>query len=449
MKNLPKRGMKKKARTAAAAAAFCAAMTATLGTQASAKENSAKIYVNESAMLKMSGSESKVKWKTSDPKTVTVSKNGTVTGKSAGTAVVTGTKNKKTEVWKVIIRNKPVVDAGTVSVKLRTEKTLKLPNGKTAKKWRSGVGCLTADGSGKIRASKSGVFRNAVTAETKNRIYVYSVKSYPIFKKKSATIKKGDRIHMNLLGVADADAEWKTSDSGIVSIDKEGNAVGKKDGTAIVTATFKGLSASYEITVTSEVTTPRSWLLRGSGTTLVQKVNTNRGTLKFTAFNQQSYPSFGWLPSGGCATCATTTIIRAYGKRSYASADPTYVVNHANGGRKFNYFSDGILNSLRNAGVAYERVNYYPGQTSKFTAQLKKGTPMIISVRGNGSLYYHSSGHSLAALGMTDDGNVIVADSYPPFFGSLIYALSPDSLFSVMCDDACSSYQTKEVAVIK
>lgn len=411
-----------------------------------------RIRVNETVVLRAFGKKaSGIRWKSCNPETATVSRKGAVEGKSAGTVMIEASRGNEKAVFRVKVENKPVRNMGTASAKARTEFRLKLPKGAKDVKWTSRNRNVKVDEDGNTSAVRAGLFKDCVLAETKGKTYVFSVKAKPWFEKRKVTLRKGESYDLNLIGTNDGKAVWTASDERVASVGETGVVKAKKDGTAVVKATVHGMTASVRITSESEIATPDNLISKasGSGQTTSVKVNTNKGRKTFVVFNQQTYPSFGWLPDGGCAVCATTTVIRAYGKGGYSAADPTYVVNHANGGAKFNFFADGILNSLRNAGVAYERVNYYSGQVSKMVSQLRKGTPMLISVMGNGSLYYHSSGHSLVALGMTDGGKVIVADSYAPFFGKLVYELSPESLFSVMCDDACSSYAVKEVAVIK
>ena len=92
-------------------------------------------------------------------------------------------------------------------------------------------------------------------------------------------------------------------------------------------------------------------------------------------------------------------------------------------------FADGIKDTLTNCGVDYEQVNYGTNDSAAMVEQLKKGTPMIVSVRGNGQQYANSSGHTIVLLGMTEDGKVIVGDSYSAFNGNTIYTKSVEEIF--------------------
>ena len=182
------------------------------------------------------------------------------------------------------------------------------------------------------------------------------------------------------------------------------------------------------------------------------EINTKDGKKKFDIFEQTQFAQWtngGWnLSDNGCAVCSVTTIVRAYGDKEYENATPSDIINKGHNGVPFNFFADGIKDTLTNCGVDYEQVNYGTNDSAAMVEQLKKGTPMIVSVRGNGQQYANSSGHTIVLLGMTEDGKVIVGDSYSAFNGNTIYTKSVEEIFSVMCNDPCNSYETKEVLVI-
>ena len=204
--------------------------------------------------------------------------------------------------------------------------------------------------------------------------------------------------------------------------------------------------------VEGDVSTPSKWIKNSTSATTNVAVNTKSGKKTFTIFEQRFYNQYnngGWnLSSNGCAVCTTTTIIRAYGDEKYKNATPADVINKGNGGRPFNFFGDGIKNALDTCGVKYKYKSYGPGDAQALAEQLKQGTPMIVSVRGNGRFFANSSGHTIALLGLTDDGKVIVGDSYCAFHGSTTYTMNLNDIFSVMCNDPCSSYDNKEVLII-
>lgn len=69
------------------------------------------MYPGESVKLSVNGAKN-VKWKSSNVKTATVSKKGTVTAKKGGSAKITATVGKKTYSCKVTIKKKPAVTRG-------------------------------------------------------------------------------------------------------------------------------------------------------------------------------------------------------------------------------------------------------------------------------------------------------------------------------------------------
>ena len=209
--------------------------------------------------------------------------------------------------------------------------------------------------------------------------------------------------------------------------------------------------AKEKITIEEgNVVTPSRWIKTSTEAFTSQTIVTKSGKKTLDVFEQRLYHQWGnggWnLSNNGCAVCATTTIIRAFGDEKYKNYTPADVIDKVNDGVPFNFFNDGIKSCLDKTGVKYKYQKYT--SINDLANQLKEGTPMIASVRGNGQFFANSSGHSIVLMGLTDDGKVIVGDSYCLFNGSTVYTMDINDLFSVMCNDACSSYATKEVLVI-
>ena len=347
----------------------------------------------------------------------------------------------------VSAKTETVVRKGTLKVRWSKTKTMPKTKGKVrVEKKASKFVRISKDG--KVEGLKVGFVEDAVSVRTKSRTELYSVRVVPWFEERERIVEKGTDVRIEANGIR-GKATWTSSNPRVATVDERGNVRTKRKGTTTIRVERNGASASMKLVVKGEILTPDSWIESGTGTYLDQRVRTRDGTRTFRTFNQKTYPSYDWLPSGGCATCATTTIARAYGTGEYRSADPTTATILGNGGCKFNFFGDGIMNVLRNAGVRFKMETYGTGDLKRFEKRLKGGTPMLISVRGNGVSYARSSGHSLAVLGMTESGKTIVSDSYIPFFGSLVYAIPTERLFEVMCDDSCSTYSRKEVLVVE
>lgn len=87
------------------------------------------LQVNQTKQLKVNKKWKNVKWKSSKPKTVSVSSNGKLHARKAGTAVITAKYGKKTQKFKVSVgkktRIKVVVNGKTFAAELENNKTAK------------------------------------------------------------------------------------------------------------------------------------------------------------------------------------------------------------------------------------------------------------------------------------------------------------------------------------
>lgn len=75
-----------------------------LGGRAKINKSKVTVYVGQSTVLKVSGTKKKANWKTSNNKVATV-KNGKVTAKKSGTAVITAKVGSKKYTCKVTVKN--------------------------------------------------------------------------------------------------------------------------------------------------------------------------------------------------------------------------------------------------------------------------------------------------------------------------------------------------------
>lgn len=96
----------KKFITALAVLLMCLLAVPTSTVDAAAKINKSKVtvYVGQSTTLKVSGTKKKANWKTSNNKVATA-KNGKVTAKKSGTAVITAKVGSKKYTCKVTVKN--------------------------------------------------------------------------------------------------------------------------------------------------------------------------------------------------------------------------------------------------------------------------------------------------------------------------------------------------------
>ena len=217
-----------------------------------------------------------VSWSSNNEAVATVSKDGTITAKSAGTAVITATStNGKTAGCTVTVSKKeiPIVDVALN----RTSATITegdilnltatvLPENTTESKnigWSSSNNDIaTVDSTGKVTAKQAGtVVITATSSNGKTASCTITVekKEIPItevvLNKTSAAVDEGETIKLIATVYPEnttngKSIKWNSNNNTVVTVDLMGNVTAKKAGTAIITATSEnGVSASCTITV--------------------------------------------------------------------------------------------------------------------------------------------------------------------------------------------------------
>ena len=217
-----------------------------------------------------------VSWSSSNEAVATVSEDGTITAKSAGTAVITATStNGKTAGCTVTVSKKeiPIVDVALN----RTSATITegdilnltatvLPENTTESKnigWSSSNNDIaTVDSTGKVTAKQAGtVVITATSSNGKTASCTITVekKEIPItevvLNKTSVAVDEGETIKLIATVYPEnttngKSIKWSSNNNTVVTVDLMGNVTAKKAGTAIITATSEnGVSASCTITV--------------------------------------------------------------------------------------------------------------------------------------------------------------------------------------------------------
>lgn len=183
------------------------------------------VFVGKSKTLKVKGTSKKATWKSSNKKVATVSKTGKVTGKKAGTAVITATVDGNSYKCSVTVKN-PQLNATSMTMAIGDTFKLKVTGAK-AKSFRfSNEKVATVSSKGVITAKKSGTAVITVQTDTKKLKCKIKVKKYVLNHSELVLYKN------TVLNITDINAPYTfidnvVSDRMLVSLCVNGN-YGKK-----------------------------------------------------------------------------------------------------------------------------------------------------------------------------------------------------------------------------
>lgn len=231
-----------------------------------------EMYVGDKIQLSTSvtpynATDKKIKWKTSDSKTATVTTTGLVMAKKSGKVTITATStNGKTDTCKITIKKAKLSiaehDVVVAVGETMTLTTLISPTN-TSKKtisWSStDPKVVTVDSKGKIKAIKRG--RATIIAKAADckpatcEIIVFGIPvSYVKLDRNSYTMRDGEDVQLSVAvfpkDATDKKVKWTTSDSKTAIVTTTGFVVAKKPGTVTITATSdNGKRSTCKITI--------------------------------------------------------------------------------------------------------------------------------------------------------------------------------------------------------
>lgn len=238
------------------------------------KQDSLILGVNYSQGLTVSGDDNGITWKSSDPNIVTVY-NGVVMGINEGIAYITATDGSSTDICKITVINYyiPVknITLSKSSETLALNSTSKIivniePANASNKKiyyLSSDSSIASVDSNGNVTAKKVGSTYISVNVENKTQLYkVTVVKDVSVSLKgisisQNISLKEGETSKINVTytpsNATNKKITWKSSNTGIVTVDANGNIKGIAPGFATITATSKDGNhiATSKITVTA------------------------------------------------------------------------------------------------------------------------------------------------------------------------------------------------------
>lgn len=210
-----------------------------------------------------------VTWSSSDSKVATVS-NGKVVAVAPGTATITAKAGSKTATYTVTVKA-PLTGIALNKTELNLLKgqseTLKVsyvPANTTDSKnvvWTTSDNSIATVENGVVRGVKAG--KTTITAKVGNYTKTCEVTVTEIPLESIAINQKDVELNINETTRLEVifnpqnmtdnigKAEWKSSDESVVSV-KDGEIKGLKAGTATITVTINGKTASVEVTVTEK-----------------------------------------------------------------------------------------------------------------------------------------------------------------------------------------------------
>ncbi len=386
------------------------------------------IRLGATKRLKMTGTKKTVRWKSTNPRAITV-KRGYVHAKKKGSAWIIAKAGKYIRKCKVMV---VAIDKSSELIKEGGRTTFRVMNGKNTKWFSSNPAVAVVSKNGVVAGRKGGhawiicrsrgfTFRCVVRVASLNR---YSVRI------RSGSSCKITCRHTNRR------CRWTSSDTSVATVDRTGKVTAVSRGRTVIKCTTGKAVLNCTVSVIDNITTPRSSLPASTkGSKAVVKINQFYGTRTYTVFSQSGsnkskiYPKY--LPNHGCGS---TTAVNVLSGMKGKVITPATMIEKAEkiifGEKEYlnNYtksVSDkrpvslyGISKFLKFFGVrcTYVRTFKDAEAVKQIKEHLFNGNPVVIEVSSKNRYTnkkdkkWSNSKHTMALLGMTDNGYAIVAD---------------------------------------
>ena len=239
-------------------------------------KNSATVGIHQTMTLKVTGTNAKVKWKSSNKKVATVSSKGIVTGRKKGTVTITAkVKRKKYKCRVTVVQSVTKVKLNRFAVVMKKGESMGIKA--TVSPWNANNRSVTWKSSnpkvatvnkygavkavGKGNATITAVAKDGSWKKASCRVTVRQPVTGLRMNRASTSIKKGSSISLGAVAspwdASNKSVTWKSSNTRVATVDSKGTvrAVGK--GAASITATANdgsGKRSSCTVTVTQPVT---------------------------------------------------------------------------------------------------------------------------------------------------------------------------------------------------
>ncbi len=216
--------------------------------------SSLSVYIGQKGKITASlGAKEPISWFSSNPEIASVSDEGEVSPKKAGTVTVTAiTESGASALCKVTVKKPSLKLKSTttayIKCPLELEATAK-PQG--AVKWKSSNSKVAkVDANGKVTPLKKGTATITASCNGVSKKCKVTVKEpYLKMKAAKAIVYEGGVCRPEVTAKPAGQLKWKSSNPKVASVSQDGEIVGKKAGTATLTATLPGKKATCKVQV--------------------------------------------------------------------------------------------------------------------------------------------------------------------------------------------------------
>lgn len=198
--------------------------------------------------LKISGTKSKVTWKSSKPSVAKVSTKGKVTAVKAGTAKITATVNKKNYTCTVKVES-PKLNRTSATLIPNQKVQLKLSGTSQKITWKSDDKTVaTVNSKGMVTGKDEG--EAYITATVGGKKYdCYVVVYMPYLDTDSLDLEVGDTYTLEVFDSNKQSVSWSSLNKSIATVNSKGKVTAVKAGETKIVATIKETKLSCSVTV--------------------------------------------------------------------------------------------------------------------------------------------------------------------------------------------------------